>query len=189
MVLASGAAASRLEAWTTRRSSRTSNVSRTRSRSSDPGEGDVAAWLDGIARRLLVRAQHRGRVDDRARRRLGMASLEPGETFAGELEEELVAASRFRASRRRPRRPFTRPPARVVRAALAGVAALALAAGAPRWRSAAATTRRTRGRRRPGPRWRSQRAGTANGGTEEAGPVTAVVHSARTSLSAPYRRY
>jgi hypothetical protein len=128
--LASGAAASRLEAWTTRRSSRTSNVSRTRSRSSDPGEGDVAAWLDGIARRLLVRAQHRRRVDDRARRRLGMASLEPGETFAGELEEELVAASRFRASRRRPSLPRPpRPSARVVRRALAGVAALALAAG------------------------------------------------------------
>jgi hypothetical protein len=130
MVLASGAAASRLEAWTTRRSSRTSNVSRTRSRSSDPGEGDVAAWLDGIARRLLVRAQHRRRVDDRARRRLGMASLEPGETFAGELEEELVAASRFRAARRRPSLPRPpRPSARVVRRALAGVAALALRGG------------------------------------------------------------
>jgi hypothetical protein len=100
----------------------------------DPEHGDAAKWLDGIGRRLLARAERRGSADGRARRRLGMAPLEPGDGFLPALEEELVAAARFRASRRRPRpRPrlpsLPRPPARVVRGALAGVAAVALAAG------------------------------------------------------------
>jgi len=41
----------------------------------DPGRGPAVGWLYGIARRLLGRAQRRGAVEDRARRRLGMAPL------------------------------------------------------------------------------------------------------------------
>jgi len=99
------------------------------------GERESAgAWLDGIARRLVARAEQRGAADERARRRLGMAPLAPGDRFMAELEEELVAAARFRAARRRPLpRPrvpaLPRPPARAVRGALAGVAVLALVAG------------------------------------------------------------
>ena len=99
----------------------------------DPQRGDAAAWLDGISRRLLARAERSGAAEARARRRLGMAALEPGERFLRELEEELVEAARFRATRRRPRRRprlprIPRLPARAVRAALAGAAAIALAA-------------------------------------------------------------
>jgi DNA-directed RNA polymerase specialized sigma24 family protein len=95
----------------------------------DPARDDAAAWLDGISRRLLARADRRGMPDDRARKRLGMAALEPSATFVQELEEELVEAARFRASRRRPR-PRPRVPARTVRAALAGAAALTVVVAA-----------------------------------------------------------
>jgi RNA polymerase sigma-70 factor (ECF subfamily) len=40
-----------------------------------PGERPAAAWLFGIARHRLLRALERGRVDDQARRRLGMEPL------------------------------------------------------------------------------------------------------------------
>ena len=62
----------------------------------DPGRGTAAAWLQALARREVAR----GQVGDRARRRLGMAPLEPGEAFADQLEEELVAAARYRAEQR-----------------------------------------------------------------------------------------
>jgi RNA polymerase sigma factor (sigma-70 family) len=42
----------------------------------DPARGPAVAWLYGIARRQLGRASRRGAVEDRARRRLGMAPLE-----------------------------------------------------------------------------------------------------------------
>ncbi len=42
----------------------------------DPERGPAVAWLYGIARRLLSHAGRRGVVEDRARRRLGMAPLE-----------------------------------------------------------------------------------------------------------------
>ena len=42
----------------------------------DPARGSAVAWLYGIARRLLAHAQRRGVVEDRARRRLGMAPLD-----------------------------------------------------------------------------------------------------------------
>src|SRR5919107_4739443 len=42
----------------------------------DPARGPAVAWLYGIARRLLIHAQRRGVVEDRARRRLGMAPLD-----------------------------------------------------------------------------------------------------------------
>ena len=41
----------------------------------DPERGAAAAWLFGIARHLLARSLERGRVDDDARRRLGMEPL------------------------------------------------------------------------------------------------------------------
>jgi RNA polymerase sigma-70 factor (ECF subfamily) len=42
----------------------------------DPQRGSAVAWLYGIARRLLAHAERRGAVEDRARRRLGMAPLD-----------------------------------------------------------------------------------------------------------------
>ncbi|HEX8104957.1 MAG TPA: sigma-70 family RNA polymerase sigma factor [Solirubrobacteraceae bacterium] len=41
----------------------------------DPRRGSAAGWLYGIARHQLSGAQRRGRVEDRARRRLGMEPL------------------------------------------------------------------------------------------------------------------
>ena len=41
----------------------------------DPRKGTESMWLYGIARHKLARALERGRVEDRARRRLGMAPL------------------------------------------------------------------------------------------------------------------
>lgn len=41
----------------------------------DPAKGTAAAWLYGIARRQLMQAALKGRVEDRARRRLGMEPL------------------------------------------------------------------------------------------------------------------
>lgn len=40
----------------------------------DPKRGPAVAWLYGIARRSLSHAARRGVVEDRARRRLGMAA-------------------------------------------------------------------------------------------------------------------
>ncbi len=41
----------------------------------DPALGDAAGWLFGIARNVLARSRERGRVEDRARRRMGMGVL------------------------------------------------------------------------------------------------------------------
>jgi RNA polymerase sigma factor (sigma-70 family) len=46
---------------------------RSRRRFRDPGDGGAGAWLHGIARHLIARYHRRGRADDSARRRLGMA--------------------------------------------------------------------------------------------------------------------
>ena len=105
----------------------------------DPARGSAAAWLHALARRELAR----GRVGDRARRRLGMAPLAPGDAFADQLEEELVAAAQFRAARhalrarpapqgalrRRFAAPRRRTPAVVLIAVAAAVALAALAFG------------------------------------------------------------
>jgi DNA-directed RNA polymerase specialized sigma24 family protein len=90
----------------------------------DPARGLAVDWLDGIARRLLNEAGRRGAVEDRARRRLGLAALEPGDGFVEALEEELVEAARFRAWRRRSRLALPLVGLR----ALAVIAALTLAA-------------------------------------------------------------
>lgn len=100
----------------------------------DPEHGLAVDWLYGIARRLLGEAGRRGVVECRARRRLGLAALAPGDGFVDALEEELVEAARFRASRRRNRLtlPRVRLRARAVFAALtlvAVVAALAVGRG------------------------------------------------------------
>ena len=41
----------------------------------DPAKGPAIGWLYGIARHKLARTLERGRVEDRARRTLGMAPL------------------------------------------------------------------------------------------------------------------
>jgi DNA-directed RNA polymerase specialized sigma24 family protein len=103
----------------------------------DPARGPVADWLYAIARRLLDQAERRGAVAGGAQRRLGMAPLrlmgaarcdafsasDAGLRFMRELEEELVAAARFRAARRA-RRVLV--PRQVLRRVLAGAAALVL---------------------------------------------------------------
>lgn len=40
-----------------------------------PDRGEVRAWLFGIARHVLARSLERGRVEDEARRRLGMPAV------------------------------------------------------------------------------------------------------------------
>jgi RNA polymerase sigma factor (sigma-70 family) len=69
-----------------------------------PEKGEGIAWLYGIARHRLLRARERGRVEDRARRKLAMPRLEvddelaerierlAGEERAFELLEQLPAA-------------------------------------------------------------------------------------------------
>ncbi len=54
----------------------------------DPEQGSGAAWLFGIARHVLARSRARGRVEDRARRRLGLAPL----ALDDELIERIEAA-------------------------------------------------------------------------------------------------
>jgi DNA-directed RNA polymerase specialized sigma24 family protein len=97
----------------------------------DPARGPVADWLTGIADRELAHARRRGIVGDGARRRLGMAELDPGPGFVDALEEELVAAARFQATRRRRvrlRLPRIGRPAAVALAILAVLAAAGVAA-------------------------------------------------------------
>ena len=52
-----------------------------------PGAGPAGAWLFGIARHKLLHSRERQRVDDRARRRLGMAPL----TISDEALEAIEA--------------------------------------------------------------------------------------------------
>jgi len=54
----------------------------------DPARGPAVAWLYGIARRLLGHAASRGVVEDRARRRLGMAPLELTDAALERIETE-----------------------------------------------------------------------------------------------------
>jgi hypothetical protein len=88
--------------------------------------------LDTIAEAELAHAERAGQARDRARKRLGIPELAPGDRFLDDLEEELVAAARFRATRHKPlpRPRLPRPPARLVRGVLAGALALAAIAAA-----------------------------------------------------------
>ena len=63
----------------------------------DPSRGVPAAWLFGIAHRELARAVERGRVEDRARRRLRLPRLELDDAALERVEE--VAASAAVAGR------------------------------------------------------------------------------------------
>jgi len=54
----------------------------------DPARGPAVAWLYGIARRQLGHAARRGVVEDRARRRLGMAPLELTDAAIARIEAE-----------------------------------------------------------------------------------------------------
>jgi RNA polymerase sigma-70 factor (ECF subfamily) len=51
-----------------------------------PEQGPAVGWLYGIARRQLAHAHRRGAVEDRARRRLGMAPLALDDTTLAEVE-------------------------------------------------------------------------------------------------------
>ena len=105
----------------------------------DPSRGSAAAWLDGLAEAELAHAERTGAARDRARLRLGLAPLEPpdadaGARFLADLEDELVAAARFRAERRSRRPALPRPSLRALAVAAAVVlvplaVALALRSG------------------------------------------------------------
>ena len=51
-----------------------------------PERGDGVAWLYGIARHRLMRSFERGRVEDRARRRLAMPRLEVDDELVERIE-------------------------------------------------------------------------------------------------------
>src|SRR5688572_8699286 len=74
----------------------------------DPARGPAVAWLYGIARRLLHRAQRRGAVEDSARRRLGMAPLVLSDAALERIERvagsEVAIAEGARGPARRPAR-------------------------------------------------------------------------------------
>ena len=55
----------------------------------DPALGQAAGWLFGIARHVLARSRERGRVENQARRRLGLAPL----ALDDELIERIEAAA------------------------------------------------------------------------------------------------
>ena len=50
------------------------------------GEGNALAWLYGIARHRLMRSIERGRVEDRARRKLAMPRLEIDDELVDRIE-------------------------------------------------------------------------------------------------------
>jgi RNA polymerase sigma factor (sigma-70 family) len=52
----------------------------------DPALGTAQAWLFGIARHVLSRSRERGRVEDQARRRLGMPPLALDDDAIGRIE-------------------------------------------------------------------------------------------------------
>jgi RNA polymerase sigma-70 factor (ECF subfamily) len=53
----------------------------------DPSRGDAGAWLFGIARNLLASSIQLGRVDDSARRRLGMEPLALDDDAVARIDE------------------------------------------------------------------------------------------------------
>lgn len=63
----------------------------------DSRKGPAIGWLYGIARHKLARAVDRGRVEDRARRRLGMSRLELDDEALLQIEAESLASSLLEA--------------------------------------------------------------------------------------------
>jgi RNA polymerase sigma-70 factor (ECF subfamily) len=59
----------------------------------DARRGPAVAWLYGIARRQLATALRRGAVEDRARRRLGMAPLDLTDAALERIEAEADVAT------------------------------------------------------------------------------------------------
>ncbi len=60
----------------------------------DPGDGNAAGWLHGIARNLLASRRRRGRIELKARRRLGMPLTAEPDTGAALAERLDATASR-----------------------------------------------------------------------------------------------
>jgi RNA polymerase sigma factor (sigma-70 family) len=65
-----------------------------RRRFRDPGDGSAAGWLHGIARNLLASRRRRGRIELKARRRLGMPLTAEPDTGAALAERLDATASR-----------------------------------------------------------------------------------------------
>jgi RNA polymerase sigma factor (sigma-70 family) len=65
-----------------------------RGRFRDPGDGNAAGWLHGIARNLLASRRRRGRIELKARRRLGMRLTSEPDTGAALAERLDATASR-----------------------------------------------------------------------------------------------
>jgi RNA polymerase sigma-70 factor (ECF subfamily) len=65
----------------------------------DPAQGPAVAWLYGIARNQLGLAQRRGRVEDRARRRLGMEPLQLTDLAIERVEAHAAAEGTAHALR------------------------------------------------------------------------------------------
>lgn len=53
----------------------------------DPTRGSGSGWLFGIARNVLARARVRGRVEDRARRRLGLPAIALSDETIEQIQE------------------------------------------------------------------------------------------------------
>lgn len=58
----------------------------------DPGRGDARAWLLGIARITMLSTYNRGKVEQAARRKLGMATPDHSEADLEEAEARLDAS-------------------------------------------------------------------------------------------------
>jgi len=63
----------------------------------DPERGPAVAWLYGIAHNQLAAAARRGAVEDRARRRLGMAPIELSDVAIERIEALAAAEDRLAA--------------------------------------------------------------------------------------------
>jgi RNA polymerase sigma factor (sigma-70 family) len=65
-----------------------------RGRFQDPGDESAAGWLRGIARNLLASRRRRGRIELKARRRLGMSPTAESDTGSALAERLDATASR-----------------------------------------------------------------------------------------------
>ena len=58
----------------------------------DPTLGSASGWLFGIARNVLARSRQRGRVEDRARRRLGLPVMEVSDEMIERIETDFAGS-------------------------------------------------------------------------------------------------